>query len=384
MKAISIPPAALPTPSLFLPRSKKHGISSLFSRSEVKSYLLYGYGRIALLDGLRILDCGEGSNVLLPSYNCRTAVEPFRELSIEPRFYTVSLNLEPDIKDIKSKIDKNTKAILAINYFGFPQNIGGIQGICRKHGLYFIEDNAHGPLSQKDCRLLGTFGDIGFSSIWKFLGVPNGAVLFINNDKLISSKGNILVALASQNQLPPVSKKSICTYILNSLLNYFELRYRFRADFIRDIYNKLSPKAEIDVSRLFQDCKVRMSGLSLKIAGKQNLEEVCRKRKENYIFWLGEMLGRKDVQVLFKDLSEGVCPLYFPVIVEEVESFLQEMLHKGIPAYRWPHLPKEIGGNPEYPTANFLAEHVVVLPVHQSVDRDYLARAKSIHRVSYI
>jgi hypothetical protein len=107
-------------------------------------------------------------------------------------------------------------------------------------------------------------------------------------------------------------------------------------------------------------------------------------RRENYDFWLDRAYMRKDMHSIFKDLSEGVCPQYFPVIVEEVESFLQEMLHKGIPAYRWPPLPKEIGGNSEYPTANFLAEHLVVLPVHQSVGRDYLASAYSMHRDSYI
>jgi len=379
---MGIPRGAFLTLSTLLPGGKREGIFSLLNRSEVRSHALYGYGRIALLDGLRILGCGKGSNVLLPSYVCGIAVEPLRELSIEPRFYKISLDLEPDIADIRSKIDKRTKAILAVNYFGFPQNIGGIQGICREHGLYLIEDNAHGPLSRKDCRLLGTLGDIGISSMWKLLPVPNGAVLFINNDELVNAKGNILTALPSQNHLASASKESICIYILESLLNYLELRYGFRANLIRHTYRKVFPKAETDISRLFQDSKVRMSGLSLRIAGKLDLEDVCRKRRGNFVLWLGEMLGRKDVQVLFRDLPEGVCPLYFPVIVQEAESFLQEMLNNGIPAHRWPPLPKEIGGNPEYPTANFLAEHVVVLPVHQSVDRDYLASTLSMHRDS--
>lgn len=373
---------ALSTFAILSPEGKKQGIFSLLDRSEVKSYLLYAYGRIALLDGLRILDCEKGSNVLLPSYVCGIAAEPFRELSIEPRFYRVSLNLEPDTTDITSKIDNRTRAILAVNYFGFAQNIGGIQDICREHGLHFIEDNAHGPLSEKDCRLLGTFGDIGISSIWKLLPVPNGAVLFINSDELMNSKGDMLTALASQNHLSSASRKGICIYILDSLLKHFERRYRFRADFVRETYRKLFPKAETDVSRLFQDSKVRMSGLSLRIGGRLDLEEVRRKRRENYIFWLGEMLGRKDVRVLFTDLPEGICPLYFPVAVEGVERFLQEMLARGIPAFRWPPLPREVKANPEFPNANFLAEHVVVLPVHGNPDRDYRQGALGMHRDS--
>jgi len=154
---------ALLTFSLLLRRSRGQGISSLLNRSEVKGCLFYSYGRIALLDGLRILGCEEGSNVLLPSYICGVAVEPFREMGIETRFYAVSLDLQPDLIDIKNRIDEKTKGILVVNYFGFPQNLGEIQDICRKHRLYLIEDNAHGLLSQRNSRLLGTFGDIGFS-----------------------------------------------------------------------------------------------------------------------------------------------------------------------------------------------------------------------------
>lgn len=373
-KPIRITFDALLTFSLLLPRGKGQAISSLLNRGEVKKYLFYSYGRIALLDGLRILDCKEGSNVLLPSYICSVVVEPFYELGIEPRFYELSLNLQPDIVDIKKKIDKKTKGILIVNYFGFPQNLGEIQNICRKYRLYLIEDNAHGLLSRQDSCLLGTYGDIGFSSIWKILPVPNGAVLFVNNEELVDSKGNVERYLVSQNQLPQMSKKSLYTYILNSLLSNLEMRYRFRADFIRNIYRKLSPKVEMNSSQMFQNSKVRISGVSLRIVNNINLEDVSRKRRENYNFWLSELRDRKDVHIVFKDLPDGVCPLCFVVIEKEAGRFSQEMLDKGIQALHWPPLPREIKDNPGYPNANFLAKHLVLLPVHQSLDQDCLER----------
>ncbi len=365
---------ALLTFSLLLPRGKRRAISSLLNRSEVKKYLFYSYGRIALSDGLRILDCEEGSNVLLPSYICGVVVEPFRELGIEPRFYGVSLNLQPDIIDIRNKINNKTKGILIVNYFGFPQNLGEIQDICRKYRLYLIEDNAHGLLSKKDSRLLGTYGDIGFSSIWKTLPVPNGALLFVNNEELLDSKGDIERLLVSQNQLPQMSKKKNYTYILNSLLSNLELRYRFRAEFIRYIYRKMSPRVELNSSQMFQDSKVKMPNVSLRIVKNIDLEDVYRKRRENYNFWLSELRDRKDVNIVFEELPDGVCPLCFVVIEKEAGRFSQEMLAKGIQALHWPPLPKEIKGSPEYPNANLLAKHLVLLPVHQSLDQDCLAR----------
>ena len=374
-----IPDSALLSFSLLLPKSKEHGISSLLNRGEVKSYVFCSYGRIALLDGLRLLACEEGSNILLPSYICRVALEPFHELGIEARFYTVSLNLRPDIADIKEKIDKKTKGILAVNYFGFPQHLEEIQNICHEYRLYLIEDNAHGFLSQNNSRLLGTFGDIGFSSFWKFLPVPNGAVLFVNNDELIDSKVNVPGFSASHKQLPSVSKKSIYTSVAHSLLSNLELHYGLKATFIRYMYRKLFLRAEGNSGQTVQNFKVRISEISLKIAENTNFEDVCRQRRDNYKFWLGEMAERKDVSIVFKELPEGVCPLYFPIIAKDVDSFLQDMLDKGIPVYHWPPLPEELMGNPDYPTANFLAEHMLVLPVHQSLDRNCLEKVVKKH-----
>lgn len=365
---------ALLTFSLLLPRCKGQAIYSLLNRSEVKRYLFYSYGRTALLDGLRILDCEKGSNILLPAYICGVVVEPFRELGIEPRFYKVLLNLQLDIIDIKNKIDNKTKGILIVNYFGFTQDLGEIQDICRKYRLYLIEDNAHSLLSKKDSRLLGTYGDIGFSSIWKTLPVPNGALLFVNNEELVAGKGKIEKLLVSQNQLPQMSKKKIYTYILNSLLCNLEIRYGFRAGFIRNVYRRLFPREELNSSQMFQDSKVKISNISLRVINNIDLDDVCKKRRENYNFWLSELRDREDMHFVFEELPDGVCPLCFVVIEKEEERFSQEMLAKGIQALHWPPLPKEIKDNTEYPNANFLAKHLVLLPVHQSLNQDCLKR----------
>jgi dTDP-4-amino-4,6-dideoxygalactose transaminase len=299
-------------------------------------------------------------------------------LGIETRFYEVSLNLQPNVVDIKKRIDKETKGILIVDYFGFPQNLEEIQEICRKHRLYLIEDNAHGLLSYNDSRLLGTFGDIGFSSIWKMLPVPNGAILFVNNEELVASKREMEDFLMFQNQLPQMSKRKIYTYILNSLLCNLELRYSFKAEFISSIYQKLFPREEFDSRKMFQDSKVRISDISLRVINNIDLENVVEKRRQNYNFWLSELFGRGDVHFLFEELCTGICPLCFALIDKEAERFSKEMLARGIQALQWPPLPKEIKDNPEYPNANFLAKHLVLLPVHQSLNQDRLM--KSVRR----
>lgn len=359
------------TPRLLLRQKAKDDIFSFFNQSGVKNYLLYGYGRVALLDGLKILGCKRGENVLLPSYICDVAVEPFYELGIQVRFYKILMNLQPDLTDVENKIDEKTRAILVVNYFGFPQErMDEIQKMCVRYGIYLIEDNAHGFLSRKDSRLLGTFGDIGFSSLWKILPVPNGAVLFINNDSLTGSIKNPHPPSISQNKFQLSDYK----YCLHSLLNYLEIQYNFPSQVIRDIYGRVFKKVGRDSSREYQDSKVPISKITLQVINNIAPNEVVRMRRENYKFWLEKMSKREEIKIVFEDLPEGVCPQIFPVIVKKADSFMKEMLDKGIYVFPWPYLPHEIEDNSEFPTANFLSKHLVALPVHQNVGRNNLKK----------
>ena len=331
------------TPGLFL---KKKG-SALFEWIEqhgVRSYSLFGYGRIALLEGLKLLDCGQGDNVLLPSYICDVTAEPFHELGMEPRFYKVLTSLQPDIADVKTRIDRKTKAILVVNYFGFPQRLDEIQSICKENGIALIEDNAHGFISRKNSHLLGTFGDIGFSSIWKVLPVPNGAVLFINNEQLI----NKFRSLSQSGEFPnELRQKSPLKYVLSSLLSYLEARYRFPSQYVRNVYYRFASTAERDVTQDYQRAKVRISRLSLKVLQKLNPEEVVGRRRQNYQFWLDKLRGKHGVTVIFEDLPGGICPWVFPIVADDVDSFKEKLLGRGIHVDHWPWLPREVDGNKE-------------------------------------
>jgi len=362
------------TPGLFF--QKKEGkLFEWIGQHGTRSYSLFGYGRIALLDGLKILDCGKDDNVLLPSYICDVTAEPFYELGIQTRFYRVLSNLQPDIADVKSRIDQKTKAILVVDYFGVPQRLVEIQSMCKEHGIALIEDNAHGFLSQKNSHLLGTFGDIGFSSIWKVLPVPNGAVLFVNNEQLIKKHQSLLQIGTLQKDVRHTSPYKNSLYSIGSLLAYLETRYRFPSQYFINAYSKFSSRGARDSTQDYQNSKVRISGLSLKVLERVNPEEVVTKRRENYEFWLDRLCEKRGLTVVFEDLPDGVCPQVFPVIADDVDSLKQKLLSRGIYVDHWPWLPKEVKDNREYPVANFLAKNLLVLPVHQGTAPDHLDKA---------
>ena len=92
-----------------------------------------------------------------------------------------------DIKDIKKKITKKTKAILAVHMYGGICNLRELKKICKQHKLFLIEDCAESMLARDENNLItGSVGDIGCWSFQsaKHLTCGDGGILTTNNSKL--------------------------------------------------------------------------------------------------------------------------------------------------------------------------------------------------------
>lgn len=364
-----VPESAVLTPGL-LWGGRKDDLLSFLEQGGITQYHLYGSGRAALKEGLKTLGVGEGHNVLLPSYICEAAVAVLRELGVVPRFYEGTPDLHLGVSNLKKLIDARTKGIMVVNYFGFPHpEIGEVNKICQEYGLYLIEDNAHGFLSRKDSRLLGTIGDIGFASIWKILPTPNGGVLFINR-KMLEFKLE-----ASQPHALPWRWSSL-EYLGGRFLSYLET-FGFPAETIKERYMRaVAPEGRRNQDQNYGVLKAPILKLSLRIMERIDFEEVISRRRENYTFWLN-WLGDEGVKIPFPRLPDEVCPWVFPVVVDDQSGSIEKMAKMKIPAAPWPYLPEEVEQNPDYPVANYLARHLVFLPVHQSLNNIVLRRKLS-------
>ncbi len=146
-------------------------------------------GRNALWHAMKILGLSPDSEVLIPSYNCGAEIDPVVQWGAKVRLYRVGPELRIDLDDLRGKVDKNTKVLLVTHYFGFPQEIGVIRKMCDENHLYLIEDCAHALLSTYKSRPLGSFGDISVFSLKKFLPVPDGGMMVINNGNLKQPEG---------------------------------------------------------------------------------------------------------------------------------------------------------------------------------------------------
>lgn len=163
--------------SVYLPPEAETGwtFESLLGRAE---YRFFSYGRRALAEAFRIAGVGQGDNVALPALICREILSAVHASGASPRFYRVGDGLGFD--GPAGRLE-SCKAVIAVNYFGFPQDLAPFLAHCRRTGAVLIEDNAHGLFSRDAAgTLLGTRGDVGIFSLRKTLPLPDGAALVVN------------------------------------------------------------------------------------------------------------------------------------------------------------------------------------------------------------
>ena len=353
---IRIPASPTLSPSVLL--ENKENLMSFLKEGGVKSYFFFGFARTAIQEGIKILGVRKGDSILLPSYICDVVVPPISELGVNIDFYRILPNLHPDIADITTKINRKTKAILVVDYFGFPYD-ESVRKIAEENDLYIIEDNAHSFLSKKNSRLLGTLGNIGVAGFRKILPVPDGAILFINDKALLNNK---------MLNYDMVSKPDLL-FIGYRMLLHIITYYKLPVHFLTRLSLTFNAKTMNSIKSTYggNNRKIGISKISLRIANNLNLQKIAAKRRENYKFWLEKMNERKGVRVIFEKIPEGIVPQTFPIVVEKPQWFMKKLTKAGVPVSNWPSLPPQVQANKKYLDANFLAKHLVTLPVHQDV-----------------
>lgn len=152
-------------------------------KSDVESAVRYfSLARYALGEALHLAGIGAGKRVLLPEFVCRDLLAPLSSKNIEPRWHAIGAGLSPATHPDEWP---EAEAVLAINYFGFPQDLTPYDQYAARTGALVIEDNAHGYLS-RDVRgqWLGSRTRLGLLSLRKTLRVPDGAALIVNDRSL--------------------------------------------------------------------------------------------------------------------------------------------------------------------------------------------------------
>jgi 8-amino-3,8-dideoxy-alpha-D-manno-octulosonate transaminase len=98
--------------------------------------------------------------VITQSFTFVATVEAIIESGSIPICTEIDDSLNMDIIDLEKKITPKTKAVIVVHMLGIPAKVKEIAELCKKKGIYLIEDTAWGCGGKISNKQLGTWGDV--------------------------------------------------------------------------------------------------------------------------------------------------------------------------------------------------------------------------------
>jgi dTDP-4-amino-4,6-dideoxygalactose transaminase len=249
----------------------------------------------ALHLALLALGVGPGDEVLVPSLTFVASVNAIRYTGATPVFVDI-VDLDDWLispEAIRAAIGPRTRAIIPVHYAGFPCDMTAITEIARQHGLYVVEDAAHGPGSWVAGKQIGTIGDLGCFSFFanKNITTGEGGVVATNDAELARKVGYL-----RSHGMTTMSWE----------------RHRGHA-------------YEYDVIALgfnyrFDEMRAALGRIQL-----QKLEHNNRKRAEAHAAYVERLRGVAAVRIPFLQRAEPVSHHLFPVLLDEQVDRLELM-----------------------------------------------------------
>jgi CDP-6-deoxy-D-xylo-4-hexulose-3-dehydrase len=129
----------------------------------------------------------KGDEVISVAAGFPTTVNPIIQFGAIPVFVDVDANTHNiDVTKIEAAITPRTKAIMLAHSLGNPFNLEFVSAICKKYGLWLIEDCCDALGSMYNGKLVGTFGDIGTLSFYPahHITMGEGGAVFTNHFEL--------------------------------------------------------------------------------------------------------------------------------------------------------------------------------------------------------
>lgn len=323
-------------------RLKTSSVTAIEPKHDIR---YFAYARHALVEALRLSGCGSGDRVLVPEFICRDVLGSIHSLGAEPVFYEVTPTLAP--RDLDQA--QPAKAVLAVNYFGFPQDLEPFGLYSQRTGAVVIEDNAHGFLSKtEDGQLLGTRTDLGIVSIRKTFRLQNGAALYVNNAHYVALAQPQLPFTNSRQSLGLLLRNASTRIQRSTHLPVFSL-----LQFLIRLYRQARTGSKIPLSDPASE-----KTLPAPTAPHQSLQRLLStldperesaRRKDLYIT-VGKRLSNLPITHVFPTLPPAVVPYGYPIIAAEgsIELVRTSLRGLSVEVIHWPDLPGAIRVNDEH------------------------------------
>jgi perosamine synthetase len=318
-----------------------------------------------ILNALKKLS--DKKEVLLPAYTAPSLILPIRKAGLKYRLVDISLNtFNMDLEKTLGSISEDTLAILFVHMFGVPMDIEKTRRI---ESVFVIEDAASSFGTRKGNRFSSTFGDIGFISFnrGKNLSTVSGGVILTDNEVLAQ-------AIQEEIEKLPFAGSLIKTKIfLKALALSFAVRPWFYTVFRQGISMFKYTSLHEDFDSFHYTAFQRSLGSSLL----KRSEEIFSGREAKGMMLYHELKSIKGIRL--PAMPEGWNTVFnqFPLIVEDAKrrkSVLEGVIRAGVEATTLYENPINkiyddftTSNHEGYPNAEYLAERLVLIPVHHYV-----------------
>lgn len=319
-------------------------------------------GRVSLYHGLPNLKLPPGSTILVPSYFQGVEIDTLLAAGFKLRFYRLENDLSVNLSDVKQRLDADVSAFYIIHYFGFPQPLIPIQKICEENNLKLIEDCALSLFSRDDRGWLGSYGDMSIFSVFKTIAIPHGGFLVTKEEfetKILKSAPFMSTLVGTADLFHLNMRASWWGRLEPSITR---VSSSIRRGIGWDRKKTVFSGAGWDPRML----EYAASSLVLYMMRLKDPKDVIYKRRQNFKHLASRLLDK--VSLLFPELPDGVCPLFFPVMIQDKIKFQEGLTSLGIESGNYwyiehpacpPDLAQEVSG---------WRNHLLELPIHQDLN----------------
>jgi len=328
----------LKTPYLSLGPKLKEFEEKIAKYIGVKYAIGVNSGTSALHLIIRALGFKEGDEVITTPFSFISSANCILYEKARPVFVDIDeKTLNIDVEKIEGKINKKTKAILAVDVFSHPADWDRLEKIAKKHNLFLIEDSAEALGSEYRGRKCGSFGDAAILSFYpnKQITTGEGGMVLTNNKRM----ADLCQSMANQGRKEENGK----------WLEHIRLGYNYRL-------------AEMN-------CALGISQL-------ERLNEIIKKREKIAKVYNKKLKNFSEIKIPY--IAPDVKLSWFVYVIRLVKRFsqkkrnkiIQEMKRRGIqcsnyfqPIHLQPFYQKVFGYKMgDFPVCESVSQRTIALP----------------------
>ena len=152
----------------------------------VKHALAVNSGTGALCTAMSALQIGPGDEVIVPAFLWVATVTAIVHCNAIPVVCEIDDSFNLDAADLRKKITKRTKLIVAVHMAGTPCDMDAIMQVANEHDIPVLEDCAQCNGGSFRGRKVGAFGKVGIFSLQinKNVTAGEGGIIVTDDDAL--------------------------------------------------------------------------------------------------------------------------------------------------------------------------------------------------------